>query len=300
MGIVGLGGIVSILREQWRNRRRVGTITPPFASGGVLTGRPDHVGWLRSCGDDVYMDGHPGPIVGDLVAFLRDRLGTIVGYQIDHVHVYNVVTIRGRIGDRDVAIRFDMRALEHRHIEAAISQLINEQSANRYRRVAHFPQHLPCRAEPDQVVMMGVDGGSTICFGSDQRAERRAFRLLKRCLTRAQLDQLIKYNYFEVRGHYTNNRYRINKGTIGNIAQLDPHGNIVATLCVQPVDVFTVGDVMLAQKIGLEGFERELLARANVSHALGHYYDATHEGPEYSEYYEQRVREYQSMDGRIV
>jgi hypothetical protein len=58
---------------------------------------------------------------------------------------------------------------------------------------------------------------------------------------------------FEVIGAYTGKRYRICKGDIFNIQELDDHGIQVGALCVTAEGVAT-GDINLAQTIALETF----------------------------------------------
>jgi hypothetical protein len=67
---------------------------------------------------------------------------------------------------------------------------------------------------------------------------------------------------FEVIGGDTGKRYRICKGDVFNIQELDDRGNEIGALCVTADGVAT-GDINLAQKIALETFENKALAIAN-------------------------------------
>jgi hypothetical protein len=59
-------------------------------------------------------------------------------------------------------------------------------------------------------------------------------------------------------------RYRITRGTVMNIHQLDPKGRRVAQWCFAPEGKLVIGDVLLAQKIALETMERKALTIANT------------------------------------
>ena len=58
-------------------------------------------------------------------------------------------------------------------------------------------------------------------------------------------------------------KYRINYGTAMNVHEIDETGRVKLGLCFAPKGSLVTGDVMLAQKIALETFERRALAVAN-------------------------------------
>jgi hypothetical protein len=95
--------------------------------------------------------------------------------------------------------------------------------------------------------------------------ELRAFELLKANLSPEQLKQFEEYASIDVVGGETGRRYRILRGSQLNIYALDRHGMCMASLCVVPRGRLPVGDIMLAQKLGLELFELDLLRVANKS-----------------------------------
>ena len=95
--------------------------------------------------------------------------------------------------------------------------------------------------------------------------ELRAVRLLKANLTPEQLTHYKRDKSFIVVGGTTGRRYRIIAARQMNVAALDKHGRLAKSLCFIPSGQLPVGDVMLAQKIALELFEREALIIANRS-----------------------------------
>ena len=93
--------------------------------------------------------------------------------------------------------------------------------------------------------------------------QERAIQLLKQHLSAAQREQFEKLSYFYVTGGYSRNTYRIRHGVQMNVEQLDQSGIPIRRLCFKPEGYLAVGDVMLAQKIALELFEKEALKIAN-------------------------------------
>lgn len=101
-------------------------------------------------------------------------------------------------------------------------------------------------------------------------AEKRAEDLLRDCLSAEQIDQLKSRNFFyvEVEGrHGRKERYRIDRGSHGNVKQVDEKGSIIRSFCIQPSGV-PVPDVMLAQKLWLEASDEsraEFWETANIT-----------------------------------
>jgi hypothetical protein len=95
-------------------------------------------------------------------------------------------------------------------------------------------------------------------------AWERGLRLLKENLSSEQRRQYDRSGYFDVTGGTSGRRYRIRQGRSMNVEQLDKRGRRVCTLCFMPEGWLVTGDVMLAQKIALETFEREALKVANI------------------------------------
>jgi len=91
----------------------------------------------------------------------------------------------------------------------------------------------------------------------------RSQDLLRQWLSPDQTEQYDKYKRFDVVGSDTGTRYRIRRGTTMNIEELTGYGDVTRRWCFAPDGAFATGDVMLAQKIALEGFERDVLALAN-------------------------------------
>src|SRR5207253_3467184 len=82
--------------------------------------------------------------------------------------------------------------------------------------------------------------------------EARGLELLKEWLSPEQFAQYDAKSYFDVTGCHSGKRYRINHGTSMNIHELDGAGRPRVGWCFAPKGYLVAGDVMLAQKIGLE------------------------------------------------
>ena len=100
--------------------------------------------------------------------------------------------------------------------------------------------------------------------------EMRGIKLLREWLSPEQLVQFNKHKYFDVTGCHTGKRYRIRHGTGANICELDRYGHPIAGWCFVPNEPLVPGDVMLAQKIGLETDEWGALAVAKSFRPIWH------------------------------
>src|ERR1700680_2224862 len=104
-------------------------------------------------------------------------------------------------------------------------------------------------------------------------SQERAIQLLKQNLSPAQREQYEKRSHFDVTGGDTGRTYRIRLGVQMNVEQLDQSGRRFRMLCFMPAGCLAAGDVMLAQKIALELFEKEALKIANKAPALDVFLD---------------------------
>ncbi len=101
-------------------------------------------------------------------------------------------------------------------------------------------------------------------------AHQRAEDLLRAFLSPQQREDLEKKQcfYVEVPGKGGKlERYRIDRGTHGNVKQVNEQGSILRKFCVQPEGV-PVGDSMLAQKLFLESSDEtrdEFWKTANIT-----------------------------------
>lgn len=105
-------------------------------------------------------------------------------------------------------------------------------------------------------------------------AEKRAEDLLRLCLSPQQIEDLEKKKcfYVEIEGPSfmksgKKERYRIDRGSHGNVKQIDDKGSIIRSFCIQPSGV-PAGDVLLTQKLWLEASEEtreEFWATANIT-----------------------------------
>ncbi len=120
---------------------------------------------------------------------------------------------------------------------------------------------LSARPQPDinREALLRIFG----VIAAPPEAEVRGLRLLRENLSPAQREQQEKYGCFDVRGGDTGRRYRIKNGLQLNVEMLDNKGRTTAILCFVPAGNLVAGDVMLAQKLALELFERDTLKIAN-------------------------------------
>ena len=88
-------------------------------------------------------------------------------------------------------------------------------------------------------------------------------RLLRDWLSPCQREQFDAQGHFDVIGCDSGKQYRIHYGTAMNVREIDEAGGVKLGLCFAPKGSLATGDVMLAQKIALETFERRALAVAN-------------------------------------
>jgi hypothetical protein len=98
-------------------------------------------------------------------------------------------------------------------------------------------------------------------------AENRAQELLRSWLSLGQREQYDARGFFEVVGSDTRKRYRIYRGHVFNIQELDAYGEEAFAWCLT-LHGFATGDVNLAQKIALEAFEMKALAHLAPSHPI--------------------------------
>ena len=101
-----------------------------------------------------------------------------------------------------------------------------------------------------------------IRHGGETTPEGRSLRLLREWLSPAQRAQFAQKGYLEVVGGDTGNHYRIYAGAATNVCEVDERGRPKVGLCFLPLGELPVGDVMLSQKIALEGCEGRALAVA--------------------------------------
>lgn len=93
--------------------------------------------------------------------------------------------------------------------------------------------------------------------------EMRGVRLLRSWLSPAQLAQFDSLGYFDVIGGESGKKYRIRFGICANIVEFAADGTPAMGWCLVPEGRLVAGDVMLAQKVALEGCEQVALAKAN-------------------------------------
>ena len=100
-------------------------------------------------------------------------------------------------------------------------------------------------------------------YRSENTREARGLRLLREWLSPCQREQFDAQGHFDVIGCDSGKKYRIHCGTAMNVHEIDEAGRVKLGLCFVPKGSLVTGDVMLAQKIALETFERRALAVVN-------------------------------------
>ena len=100
-------------------------------------------------------------------------------------------------------------------------------------------------------------------YFAENTREARGLRLLQGWLSPEQRAQFDAKRYFDVIGCDSGKRYRIHYGTAANVNEIDDAGRPKVGWCFVPKGQLVAGDVMLAQKIGLETSELSALAVAN-------------------------------------
>lgn len=93
--------------------------------------------------------------------------------------------------------------------------------------------------------------------------EKRAEAMLMSVLTPEQRAELLRDGHFHCRSK-VGNRYRIKRGTHGNVKRVNEHGKEIESLCVQPSGI-PVADCMVAQKLHIEFNEDEFRKTANIT-----------------------------------
>ena len=99
-------------------------------------------------------------------------------------------------------------------------------------------------------------------YRSPNTPEAHGRCLLRHWLSISQREQFDANEYFDVIECDTGRTYPIYYGRSMNVHELDEAGRLKMGWCFLPKGYLVAGDVMLAQKIALETFERDALAVA--------------------------------------
>jgi hypothetical protein len=89
-------------------------------------------------------------------------------------------------------------------------------------------------------------------------------KLLFSCLNEEQREMMRTQKKFRIVSN-KGNIFEIRHGRMHNIFRLDLQGNAVEEWCVLPQGELAPGDVMLAQKLGLECDEDDVAKHANIT-----------------------------------
>lgn len=96
-----------------------------------------------------------------------------------------------------------------------------------------------------------------------QGAEKRAFALLDVLLTETQRRDLREKNFFYETAP-SGRRYRVDRGSHGNVKVVNAQGVMIESLCVQPPGV-PAGDAMAMQLLLIRTAEEALRETANIT-----------------------------------
>lgn len=118
-------------------------------------------------------------------------------------------------------------------------------------------------AQIGTILRIRLPSDFTVVSGEDLvRAHERSMELLESWLSEEQLESLRERQTFEVVGGTSGKRYRLHQKYSFGIEVLEG-ADAGDLLCVVPHGASALGDILLAQKIGLETAERATLQRAN-------------------------------------
>jgi hypothetical protein len=124
------------------------------------------------------------------------------------------------------------------------------------------------RVEPEEERTARLEREAVECKERAKAAEereKRAMIFLQLVLNEKQQKELKEKNCFEL-SVVGGKKYRINKGQINNVQELDDKTGLVKRrLCFQPKDDLHDYDAMAIQKLALECIEEEVLKVANFS-----------------------------------
>jgi len=122
------------------------------------------------------------------------------------------------------------------------------QSRRATRKMAHAAAYVPVALSVLLLIVFLICRRSKV---DRAEVEERGLRLLRSWLSPKQAQQWDALSEFEVVGSHTGTRYRIRRGKMMNVHELDQAGNIVAHWCFAPKGDLPMGDILLAQKIAL-------------------------------------------------
>lgn len=194
-------------------------------------------------------------ILQPLLKFFKQRFaGHAAGGVVMSPRLQIMQEIWEELGDRPTSIERD-----------AVQQTVTLRSAQRALRFSE--QQLRTNPALDAAIRSYLAdlvsaNERRAAFAQKKKTEDKAWKLLVRRLSNAQRAELVVNGSFMVIGGETGGHYRINRGAFSNIDVLDSQGVVLEKLCVVPDSADCLGDIMLAQKIGLECFESVVLARA--------------------------------------
>jgi hypothetical protein len=155
------------------------------------------------------------------------------GYELSHL--FNRHEARALYLERDVRTRGELQ------------EVLLEEALPVYEQMAEVDLNSESSGEE------GVeDENVSILEVGTPTARERGFRLLSLQLTFRQRQQLNRHGYFEVIGGDSGRCYRIWRGRVMNVDQLDSKGRRVCSWCFHPRGQIVTGDIMLAQKLALE------------------------------------------------
>jgi len=110
--------------------------------------------------------------------------------------------------------------------------------------------------------MNGLLGIFWSAFEPRETVEQRSMGLLRAHLNAMQRRQFDEHGWFDVVGGQSGRQYRVHRAYVTNVQEVGADGACVQVLCFSPRGHLPLGDVLLAQKVALEVFERDAVAVA--------------------------------------
>lgn len=169
--------------------------------------------------------------------------------------------------DEEVVISRGMAATELMERQREMARRMSERAEARFRELWN-----------------GYAGGVwtwDLAGDADPEAAERGLKLLRENLSPSQLAEYDAHKWFTVIGGDSGRTYRIKQGRQQNVYEIR-HGKVISGWCFLTEGSLVEGDVMLAQKIGLELQEQHVLGIANPFTIYGNEF-ADLRGPERSD-----------------
>ena len=120
----------------------------------------------------------------------------------------------------------------------------------------------PEQVEQQRIQMMERAAQARRDIEEEKRTEEKAIQLLEIFLTPEQIRSMKEQKAFVIKSEL-GSMFRLREKN--TVEEIDGVGNVMGRYCIAPVGRLPAGDVLLAQKLMLEGAEREFRRIANFT-----------------------------------